>query len=96
MQVVMYELLNAWGRNGLITHVKKMQTDYKSRAAIVQEAAGLFLICHICCFQLAFSCIKRNIAQCMHQSAWYANKCIACCDTSSYLFVMPTVPMTLF
>ena len=40
MQVVMYELLEAWGRDGLISHVKKMQTDYKNRAAIVQEAAG--------------------------------------------------------
>lgn len=40
MQVVMYELLEAWGHDGLITHVKKMQTDYKNRAAIVQEAAG--------------------------------------------------------
>ena len=40
VQVVMYELLDAWGHNGLISHVKKMQTDYKNRAAIVQEAAG--------------------------------------------------------
>ncbi|KAL3154213.1 hypothetical protein ABBQ32_013719 [Trebouxia sp. C0010 RCD-2024] len=38
-QVVMYELLDAWGRESLISHVKKMQTDYKNRAAIVQEAA---------------------------------------------------------
>lgn len=36
----MYELLDAWGHEGLISHVKKMQTDYKNRAAIVQEAAG--------------------------------------------------------
>lgn len=43
-QVVMYELLDTWGRNGLITHVKKMQTDYKNRAAIVQEAAGGLVI----------------------------------------------------
>ena len=55
MQVVMYELLDAWGHDGLITHVKKMQTDYKNRAAIVQEAAGLFLICGI---DLASNCSK--------------------------------------
>ena len=40
-QVMIYEILDAWGREGLITHVKKMQTEYKERAAIVQEAAGV-------------------------------------------------------
>ena len=39
---MIYEVLDAWGRDGLVTHVKKMQTEYKQRAAIVQEAAGIF------------------------------------------------------
>lgn len=34
------EVLEAWGNEGLQTHVRKMQTEYKKRAAIVQEAAG--------------------------------------------------------
>ena len=37
---MIYEVLEAWGSEGLQTHVKKMQTEYKKRAAIVQEAAG--------------------------------------------------------
>ncbi len=39
-QVMIHEVLEAWGNEGLQTHVKKMQTEYKKRAAIVQEAAG--------------------------------------------------------
>lgn len=39
-QVMIHEVLEAWGDQGLQTHVKKMQTEYKKRAAIVQEAAG--------------------------------------------------------
>ena len=39
-QVMIHEVLEAWGKEGLQTHVKKMQTEYKKRAAIVQEAAG--------------------------------------------------------
>ena len=38
---MIHEVLDAWGREGLMTHVKKMQTEYKQRAAIVQEAAGM-------------------------------------------------------
>lgn len=49
----MYELLDAWGRDGLITHVKKMQTDYKNRAAVVQEAAGGFVIFYTTCLSAA-------------------------------------------
>ena len=39
-QVMIHEVLEAWGNGGLQTHVRKMQTEYKKRAAIVQEAAG--------------------------------------------------------
>ncbi len=39
-QVMIHEVLEAWGNEGLRTHVRKMQTEYKKRAAIVQEAAG--------------------------------------------------------
>lgn len=39
-QVMIHELLLAWGLEGLKTHVKKMQTEYKKRATIVQEAAS--------------------------------------------------------
>ncbi len=39
-QVMIHEVLEAWGNEGLQTHVRKMQTEYKKRAAIVQEAAG--------------------------------------------------------
>lgn len=39
-QVMIHEVLEAWGNKGLQTHVRKMQTEYKKRAAIVQEAAG--------------------------------------------------------
>ena len=81
MQVVMYDLLDTWGRDGLIAHVKKMQTDYKNRAAIVQEAAGLFLICHICCTDLAFNFIKRNTCRVYAQERMLCIiKFIACCD----------------
>lgn len=38
-QVMIHEVLEAWGNEGLQTHLKKMQTEYKKRAAIVQEAA---------------------------------------------------------
>ena len=37
---MIHEVLEAWGNEGLQTHLKKMQTEYKKRAAIVQEAAG--------------------------------------------------------
>jgi DNA-binding transcriptional MocR family regulator len=37
---MIHEVLEAWGNEGLQTHVRKMQTEYKKRAAIVQEAAG--------------------------------------------------------
>lgn len=39
-QVMIAEVLAAWGQDGLEQHLKKMQVDYKKRAAIVQEAAG--------------------------------------------------------
>ena len=39
-QVMIHEVLLAWGLEGLKTHVKKMQTEYKQRATIVQEAAS--------------------------------------------------------
>lgn len=39
-QVMIAEVLTAWGHEGLVQHLKKMQVDYKKRAAIVQEAAG--------------------------------------------------------
>ena len=40
LQVMTHEILDVWGAQGLETHVKKMQTEYKERAAIVQRAAG--------------------------------------------------------
>lgn len=78
MQVVMCELLDAWGRNGLIAHVKKMQTDYKNRAAIVQQTAGLFS---------PVTSPDVNLPS-LGSSAMYTQECmlcndrtIACCDT---------------
>lgn len=46
-QVMIHEVLEAWGNEGLQTHVRKMQTEYKKRAAIVQEAAGKVYSCDV-------------------------------------------------
>ena len=43
-QVMIAEVLATWGPDGLVQHLKKMQVDYKKRAAIVQEAAGLLAL----------------------------------------------------
>lgn len=38
-QVVINEILQAWGREGLETHLKRMQSEYQQRAAVIQQAA---------------------------------------------------------
>lgn len=53
LQVMIYEVLNVWGQEGLETHVKKMQTEYKERAAIVQKAAGMAVFVPCMCHGLS-------------------------------------------
>ena len=49
LQVMIHEILTVWGQQGLEAHVKKMQTEYKERAAIVQKAAGKAFHGPSCC-----------------------------------------------
>ena len=59
LQVVINEILHAWGREGLETHLKRMQSEYQQRAAVIQRAAG----------KLQVDCVHAYTAQ-MHWRFW--------------------------
>ena len=67
-QVMIAEVLATWGPDGLVQHLKKMQVDYKKRAAIVQEAAG-----QLCSALCAASCTPAR-------SCTAASSCVAAED----------------
>jgi len=80
--VMIYEVLDAWGQAGLETHVKKMQTEYKKRAAIVQEAAGklcLALLSHQQCMswsallsntKVLLQCSNKDVLRMLRSLVW--------------------------